>query len=216
MIGIYGGTFDPVHYGHLRTALEVQEALGLDELRLVPCQIPPHRGEPGARPEQRLALLQAALNQAPPGLCIDARELERPGPSYMVDTLASLRGEQGAERPLVLIVGLDAFLGLHRWRRWESLFELAHVAVMRRPGFEPEWPPELARELELRLTPRAADLRSHPAGLIHCVTVTQLDISASRIRALIASGHSARYLTPEGVLECISRMGLYGMTERLG
>ncbi len=216
MIGIYGGTFDPVHYGHLRTALEVQEALGLAELRLVPCQIPPHRGEPGARPEQRLALLQAALGDNPPGLRIDARELERPGPSYMVDTLASLRGEQGAERPLVLIVGLDAFLGLHRWHRWESLFELTHVAVMRRPGFEPEWPPELAREREQRLTPRAADLRSRPSGLIHCVTVTQLDISASRIRALIASGRSARYLTPDGVLEGINQMGLYGMTEQLG
>jgi nicotinate-nucleotide adenylyltransferase len=213
MIGIYGGTFDPVHYGHLRTALEVQEALGLAELRLVPCQIPPHRGEPGARPEQRLALLQAALNEAPPGLRIDARELERPGPSYMVDTLASLRGELGAERPLVLIVGLDAFLGLHRWRHWRTLFELAHVAVMRRPGFEPEWPPELARELERRLTSQAADLSGRPAGLIHCVTVTQLDISASRIRALIASGRSARYLTPDAVLECISRMGLYWMTE---
>ena len=213
MIGLYGGTFDPVHYGHLRTALEVQEALGLAELRLVPCQIPPHRGEPGARPDQRLAMLQAALSDAPPDLCVDPRELERPGPSYMVDTLTSLRRELPECQPLVLIVGLDAYLGLPRWRHWERLFELAHVAVMRRPGFEPEWPPELAREQDRRLTPRAADLRGRPAALIHFVTVTQLDISASRIRALIASGHSARYLTPEGVLDLIGRWGLYGSTE---
>ena len=213
MIGIYGGTFDPVHYGHLRTALEVQETLGLAELRLVPCQIPPHRGEPGARPDQRLAMLHAALTDAPPGLSIDPRELERPGPYYMVDTLASLRRELHEGQPLVLIVGLDAYLGLPRWRHWERLFELAHVAVMRRPGFEPQWPPELAREQNLRLTPRAADLGGRPAGLIHCVTVTQLDISASRIRALIASGRSARYLTPHGVLDLIGRWGLYGTTE---
>jgi len=213
MIGLYGGTFDPVHYGHLRTALEVQEALGLVELRLVPCQIPPHRGEPGARPDQRLAMLHAALTEAPPGLCIDPRELERHGPSYMVDTLASLRRELPERQPLVLIVGLDAYLGLPRWRHWERLFELAHVAVMRRPGFEPEWPPELAREQNLRQTPRAADLHGRPAGLIHFVTVTQLDISASRIRALIASGRSARYLTPDAVLDLIRRWGLYGMTE---
>ncbi|MBM4201988.1 MAG: nicotinic acid mononucleotide adenylyltransferase, partial [Gammaproteobacteria bacterium] len=150
---------------------------------------------------------------APPGLCIDPRELERPGPSYMVDTLASLRRELPENQPLVLIVGLDAYLGLPRWRHWERLFELAHVAVMRRPGFEPVWPPELAREQDRRQTPRAADLRGQPAGLIHFVTVTQLDISASQIRGLIASGRSARYLTPEGVLNLIGRWGLYGTTE---
>jgi nicotinate-nucleotide adenylyltransferase len=209
MIGIYGGTFDPVHYGHLRTALEVKEALGLTELRLVPCRNPPHRGMPGASPTQRLAMLQAALSDAPPGMRIDARELERPGPSFMVDTLESLRRETHERHPLVLIVGQDAFLGLPRWRRWETLFDLAHVAVMRRPGFEPEWPPELAREVGRRVAQPATALRDRPSGLIRFVTVTQLDISASRIRGLIAHGRSAQYLTPGAVLDFIDRHTLY-------
>ncbi len=209
MIGIYGGTFDPVHYGHLRTALEVRETLGLTELRFVPCQIPAHRDTPGATPEQRLAMLRAALPDAAAGTRIDTRELERSGPSFMVDTLISLREEIGSTIPLLLIVGLDAFLGLPRWRRWETLLELAHVAVMRRPGFEPEWPTELVREQDRRLTHQAADLRDRPSGLIHFVNVMQLDISASRIRCLIANGQSARNLTPDTVLEVIDRLGLY-------
>jgi nicotinate-nucleotide adenylyltransferase len=208
MIGIYGGTFDPIHYGHLRTALEVKEAVGLDEVRFIPSQIPPHRGRPGATPEQRLALLEAALHDTEPGFRIDTRELERPGPSYMVDTLASIRAEIGTE-PLCLIVGLDAFLGLHRWHRWRELFELAHLLVMRRPGPSPEVPEELQAPLRERTADTAALLRTSPAGFIHFVPVTQLDISATRIREAIASGLSPRYLTPDPVLRLIRRLNLY-------
>jgi nicotinate-nucleotide adenylyltransferase len=208
MIGIYGGTFDPIHYGHLRTALEVKEAVGLDELRFVPCQIPPHRGAPGASPERRLQLLQAALEDAEPGFRIDTRELERPGPSYMVDTLASIRAEIGVES-LCLIVGLDAFLGLHRWHRWRELFGLAHILVMQRPGPSPDVPAELQAPLRDRTLGGAETLRKHPAGRIHFVTVTQLDISATRIRSAIAGGFSPRYLTPDSVLHLIRCLGLY-------
>jgi nicotinate-nucleotide adenylyltransferase len=208
MLGIYGGTFDPIHYGHLRTALEVKEAVGLDEIRLIPSQIPPHRGTPGATPEQRLAMLAAALADAEPGFRIDTRELERRGPSYMVDTLASIRAEIGPE-PLCLIVGLDAFLGLHRWHRWRELFELAHVLVMRRPGPEPEIPEELEAPLRERAATAPDALRAAAAGLIHFVPVTQLDISATRIRAAVAAGRSARYLTPDPVLDLIRRLNLY-------
>lgn len=208
MIGIYGGTFDPIHYGHLRTALEVKEAVGLDEVRFIPSQIPPHRGTPGATPEQRLALLEAALQDAEPGFRIDTRELERPGPSYMVDTLASIRAEIGTE-PLCLIVGLDAFLGLHRWHHWRELFELAHLLVMQRPGPSPEVSEELRAPLRQRTADTAALLRTSLAGLIHFVPVTQLDISATRIREAIASGLSPRYLTPDPVLRLIRRLNLY-------
>lgn len=208
MIGIYGGTFDPVHYGHLRTALEVSEALGLAELRLVPCQIPPHRETPGATPAQRVRMLRAALAGADPGVRVDARELARPGPSYMVDTLASLREELGAA-PLGLIVGMDTFLGLPRWHRWETLLTLAHVIVMQRPGHAPAWPPELARIVSDRFATAGATLHERPMGRVHVMAVTQLEISASHIRRLIAGKRSARYLTPDAVLDIIREERLY-------
>ncbi|MGZ8217021.1 nicotinate-nucleotide adenylyltransferase [Methylomagnum sp.] len=209
MIGIYGGTFDPIHYGHLRTALEVKEAAGLDEVRLIPSQIPPHRGAPGATPEQRLAMLRAALEDAEPGFRIDTRELERAGPSYMVDTLGSIRADIGPAEPLCLIVGLDAFLNLHRWHRWRALFELAHILVMQRPGSAPEMPDELRAELDSRATATPEPLRKSPAGFIHFIPVTQLDISATQIRRAIAAGRSPRYLTPDVVLDLIRRLDLY-------
>ena len=209
MIGVYGGTFDPVHYGHLRTAVEVKEALGMQELRFVPCQIPPHRSQPGASPHQRLDMLRAALTDAPKGLRIDTRELERIGPSFMVDTLFALRDEIGKTIPLSLIVGLDAFCGLHHWHRWESLLELAHVVVMQRPGIDPGWPKELEGVISRCRRQDSEELHRLPAGLIHFMTVTQLEISASQIRRLILEGRSARYLTPDAVLRLIDQDQLY-------
>ena len=209
MIGIYGGTFDPIHYGHLRTALEVKEAVGLAEVRFIPCREPPHRNPPEAAPEQRLALLQAALRDVEPGFRIDTRELDRPGPSYMVDTLASLRAELGAE-PLGLILGLDAFAGLDRWHLWRNIFELAHVLVMQRPGTASELPDELRTLLEDRALRAPELLHASPAGRVCVVPVTQLEISASQIRKLIAAGSSPRYLIPDPVIELIRRFGLYG------
>lgn len=208
MIGIYGGTFDPIHYGHLRTALEVKEAAGLEEIRFIPCRIPPHRGVPGATPDQRLAMLRAALVDAEPGFRIDTRELERPGPSYMVETLESLRSEIGS-RPLCLIVGLDAFRGLPRWHRWRELFDLAHILVMQRPGPETDLPEPMRDLLRTRAVDSPAALRSRASGLVHLIPVTLLDISATRIRSAIGAGTSARYLTPDSVLELIRSLGLY-------
>lgn len=208
MIGIYGGTFDPVHVGHLRTALEVSETLGLDELRFIPCQVPPHRPQPGATPMQRRAMLELALADAPPGFRVDLRELNRPGPSYMVDTLFSLREDIGS-RPLILILGMDAFLGLPGWHRWREITELAHLGVMRRPGHEPRWPVELEKEIRGRLTDQATDLQSRAAGRALLLNVTQLEISASQLRRLIGAGKSPRYLTPEPVSRYIAQHGLY-------
>lgn len=208
MIGIYGGTFDPVHYGHLRTALEVEEALALEELRFVPCQIPPHRETPGASAGQRLRMLRAALADSEPRLRIDPRELERPGPSYMVDTLESLREELG-KVSLGLILGMDAFLGLTGWHRWEALFDLAHIVVMQRPGYRPELATELQDRVAGRMTEQPEILRASQSGRVYCLTVTQLEISASRIRQVIASQRSARYLTPDAVLAVIREEKLY-------
>lgn len=208
MIGIYGGTFDPVHIGHLRTALEVSENLSLDELRFIPCQVPPHRPQPAATPTQRRAMLELALADGPAGFRVDPRELNRPGPSYMVDTLVSLRKEVG-HRPLILILGLDAFLGLPAWHRWRNIPKLAHLGVMRRPGQEPRWPAELEQEIDGHVTEQLADLESTEAGRAFWLNVTQLDISASHLRRLISAGKSTRYLTPEPVARYITQHGLY-------
>jgi nicotinate-nucleotide adenylyltransferase len=209
MLGIYGGTFDPVHYGHLRTALEVEQALQLEELRFLPCRIPPHRAEPAASPMQRLHMLELALANAEPGFSVDRSELDRLGPSYMVDTLSKLRTITG-DTPLVLILGLDAFCGLPTWHRWRELFELAHIAVMRRPdAMEPEWVDELAQIVLERKAETADQLRSELCGKLIFFSVTQLAISATLIRKLTAQGKSARYLLPDAVIAFIEEQGLY-------
>lgn len=210
-VGVFGGTFDPVHFGHLRPALEVLEGLALAEVRLIPCRIPPHRDLPGATPEQRWAMLTAAV-QGQSGLVPDDRELRREGPSYMVDTLASLRGEF-SDRPLCLILGLDAFLGLPTWHRWRELLDLAHLVVMSRPGARLPGDGEMAElAVARRVTgPAALNERSNGGILFH--EVTQLDISATSIRALTRTGRSARYLLPDVVWTMIKDRGLYRAAE---
>ena len=209
MLGIYGGTFDPVHFGHLRTALDVKETLRISDLRFLPCRIPTHRGSPGASPQQRLRMLELALQKADKGFSIDRRELDREGPSYMVDTLASLRAED-IDRSICLILGLDAFAALPSWHRWRELFNLAHFAVMQRPeSTEPKWVGELA---DIVLENRMEDtgkLATTPFGKIVFLEVTQLAISATGIRKLIAGGKSPRYLLPDPVLEMIQSEGIY-------
>jgi len=208
MIGIFGGTFDPIHYGHLRTALEVCEALGLDEVRFVPCGLPAHRSQPGASAAQRLAMLELALDSADPRFRIDDRELQRVGPSYMVDTLASIRSEF-SECALCLIVGIDAFQGMPAWHRWRDIFKLAHVVVMERP-FEPSYADALERVLSQRLVADRTALARQPAGCIYFQDVSQLAISASRIRDLVRHRKSIQYLMPEAVRAFIADSGLYG------
>ena len=137
-IGILGGTFDPVHYGHLRAAVEVREMLGLSEVRMLPAARPPHRETPAAAPEHRFEMLRLAT-AAEEFLLPDDSEMRREGPSWMVDTLSGFRARCGAQ-PLVLIIGQDAANGLDGWREWRRLFELAHIAVMCRPGSAPANP----------------------------------------------------------------------------
>ncbi|MBB3225545.1 nicotinate-nucleotide adenylyltransferase [Luteibacter sp. Sphag1AF] len=189
-LAILGGTFDPVHHGHLRAAWEAAEQLDA-EVRLVPAHVPPHRPAPLADAAHRVALLRAAL-AGQDRLGLDTRELDRQGPSYTVDTLAALRAEIGPTRPLVLLVGTDAFAHLPSWHRWRELFELAHIGVLTRPGSAPTLHWDLATEVARR---RAHALRG-PAGDVIDIAITPLDIAATAIRDAFASGREPRYLLP--------------------
>ena len=204
MIGILGGTFDPIHYGHLRPALEIQQALGLDEIRFIPLRDPPHREQPLSTPAQRLAMLRAAI-KGQPGFRIDQRELEREGISYTVRTLRSLRKEAGAA-PLCLLLGTDAFHGFPHWHKPEEILQLAHLVVMQRPG---ESQPGMTGLLGARTAESVNELRMAPGGCILFRTVSQLEISSSAIRGMIRNGLSPRYLLPDAVLEIIENQRLY-------
>ncbi|NOX93504.1 MAG: nicotinate-nucleotide adenylyltransferase [Gammaproteobacteria bacterium] len=213
MIGIFGGTFDPVHFGHLRPALDVKQALGLDEMRMIPAFQPPHRAQPVANPGQRLTMLRAAVG-GEPDLQVDNREMLREGESFMVDTLASLRNESGDE-PLCLILGADAFLKLDEWHHWQEIPELAHIVVTHRPGWQLDMnvaSPELQALWRERQVTDGARLAASQAGRIILQAVTPLEISATQVRALVAAGKSPRYLLPDAVWNLIRMHGLYGFS----
>jgi nicotinate-nucleotide adenylyltransferase len=208
MIGIFGGTFNPVHYGHLRSALEVRDIFGLDEVRLIPCANPPHREQPAVTAPMRLHMLELAIKNQP-GLKIDTRELDRydqhQAVSYMVDTLQSLRQESPIES-LLLFIGSDAFEYLTGWHQWQQLFDFAHIVVMIRPGFETQ---ELDDFFKNRLTGNIKELAEASAGKLCFQQVTQLDISATAIRDIIARKQNPGFLLPDAVIEYIKQHRLY-------
>lgn len=209
MIGLLGGTFDPIHFGHLRPALEIRDALGLDSVRFLPCRIPPHRGTPHETAETRAEMVARALD-GEPGFVLDCRELERAGPSYTADTLRSLRAELGADVALCLILGRDAFNGLPKWHEAHALLRLAHIVVAQRPGEEGEPEEALAQMIAGRVSESLAELEQAPAGKVVFVEVTQLAIAATAIREGLARGQSPRFLVPDGVWDIIRESGLYG------
>jgi nicotinate-nucleotide adenylyltransferase len=206
-IAILGGTFDPVHIGHLRVAWEAAEAFAA-QVRLIPAHVPPHRPAPVADAAQRVRMLQLAL-AGQDRLQLDTRELERAGPSYTVDTLTSLRAEHGAACSLILLLGADAFAGLPTWHRWRDLFDLAHIALLTRPGHTSEWPAELAAIVAKRRVAQASLLGEAPAGRIFELPVTPLEISASQIRTLLAAGSEPRWLLPDALLADPATLAVY-------
>ena len=198
MIGIFGGTFDPIHNGHLRTALDVYEALALEELRFVPLGQAVHRDQPQTPARQRLDMLQAAI-EGQAGFVVDERELNLSRPSYSVHTLQSLREELGNAVPLCLLMGRDAFLGFADWHQPEKILQLAHLVVMDRPGHGLPEAGALHDLMQGRVTRKADDLKGTPGGYILFQPVTRLDISSSDIRQRLADGRSIRWLVPEAV-----------------
>lgn len=209
-IGILGGTFDPIHLGHLRMALELYEALSLANVQLIPCYEPVHRKKPVASPEQRLAMVRCAVANEP-ALIVNDCEIRRQSPSYMIDTLLSLK-DTHPDTPLCLLLGIDAFLGFASWHRWEAILENAHLVVAHRPQYQPPKEGVIADLLKQRLQQEIAYIHENSAGGILVRPITALEISASDIRKQIAMGRNPRYLLPENVYDYICQHGTYSIS----
>jgi len=214
VIGILGGTFDPVHLGHVALAEAALAQLPLAEVLWMPSGSPGHRASPVASAHDRLAMLRLAT-EGHPRYRIDAAELESSEPTYTVHTLTRLRAQLGKAQPLVLLLGADSFLSLPTWLRWRELFDLAHIVVVARPGtvLEGTLPAPLAAEWSRRLHDSTSALRATPAGAIIVQPITPHDVSASAIRAALARGAAGaaavRGLLPPAVLAYIERNRLY-------
>lgn len=214
-LGLLGGTFDPIHLGHLRLAEEAREALALEQVCFIPAGTPPHRGPPATAAKHRLAMVRIATADHP-RFTVDDGEVTASGKSFTVLTLERLRARHGPARPLVLILGADAFLGLAAWHRWTELFDLAHIAVANRAGHDASWLDAQGTELDAatrhRITDDVGALAAAPAGHIVPFEMTPLAISASLIRARLQNGRGGRYLLPDSVLDYIQLHNLYRRT----
>jgi nicotinate-nucleotide adenylyltransferase len=206
-IGLFGGTFDPIHYGHLRTAFELWQSLKLAEVRFLPSGSPPHRNETVASAELRLAMVKAAVADQP-AFVVDDREVRRTGLSYSVDTLTELRNEN-PDRSLCLLLGMDAFLGLPSWHRWRELLDLTNVVVVNRPGWKAPTSGPLGEVMVDRGTGSIRDLHEHKAGRIYAHAVTQLEISSTELRQQLVAGRDPRYLVADPVRRIIIETGCY-------
>lgn len=210
-LGVFGGTFDPIHYGHLRTGFELREVLGLRELRWIPVGDPGHREAPLAPASLRLEMVRAAVADQP-GFVVDDREVRRSGRSYSIDTLIELRREEGTT-PLVLVLGMDAFLGFTGWHRWRDILELAHLVIAHRPGWQRPTEGPLAALLHERSTSDPRRLHDAAAGLLYVRAVTQLEISSTELRDIVTSGRDPRFLVPEPVRRIIRETGCYARAQ---
>jgi nicotinate-nucleotide adenylyltransferase len=209
-IGILGGTFDPIHNGHLRMALELYESLDLAKVHIIPCYTPVHRKMPHAPPEQRLAMVECAV-ASESALYADKREIQRHAPSYAIDTLLELH-EEMPNTPLCLLVGIDAFLGFLSWHRWDEILNQAHIIIAHRPHYHLPHAGVIADLFKERLQHEIAYIHENQAGGILLRPITSLEISATDIRKQIAMGRNPRYLLPDGVYDYIQKHGIYSIS----
>ncbi|MCV6605095.1 MAG: nicotinate-nucleotide adenylyltransferase [Porticoccaceae bacterium] len=212
-VGVLGGTFNPVHIGHLRSALEIRQHLQLDEMRLMPCALPPHREAPETGAQHRLAMLQAATD-GEPALSVDDRELRRAAlngdrPSYTFDSAVELRNELGPEASICLCVGMDSLLQLHRWHRWQELLDYVHLVVVARPGWQAPTEDPLVQWLQQHRCSSSQELLKRPSGRVWMEQLTLLPVSSTDIRRALAAGESVSYLLPEAVIGYINKHQLY-------
>ncbi|WP_339722125.1 nicotinate-nucleotide adenylyltransferase [Marinomonas primoryensis] len=207
-VAIMGGTFDPIHNGHLRTAVEVLDRYQYSELRLIPCFQPVHKGQPSVSPQQRLEMAKLAIS-GDSRLRVDSREMDREGPSYSVDTLRDIRSEIGPNESLIMVLGMDSFLSLPTWQNWQELIQYSHLLVVSRPGWEPDLISELSAFCENYRAASSHELQCAPSGRVWFETLTPLGISSSMIRALARKNESIAYLLPEPVQKYIEQHQLY-------
>ena len=213
LVGIFGGTFDPIHYGHLRIAEEILETVGLQKMYFVPAGIPRLRHSPVASPQHRVEIVRLAI-QKNPDFVLDGREIYRDGVSYSIDTVREFKQEFGEEIRLCLVLGADAFIKLPEWNNWKELFNLCHFIVSTRPGYtltliKELLSKELREECSQRWVSNTESLRKDTSGLIFIASTTMLDISATSIRAHIAVGRNIRHLVPSVTVNYISKNKLY-------
>lgn len=206
-LGIFGGTFDPIHVGHLRTGYELMHALQLAEVRWIPVGNPGHRDPPLATAALRLEMVRLAI-AGQPGFILDDREIRRSGVSRTIDTLRELR-EEHPDRSICVLLGMDAFAGFMQWHRWQDIFDYAHLVVAHRPGWPPPTEGPLATLLAERAMPDVGALRSAPCGGIHVRKVTPLEVSSTDLRELLVSGDDPRFLVPDPVRTIIIESGCY-------
>jgi nicotinate-nucleotide adenylyltransferase len=210
-IGILGGTFNPIHFGHLRMAQELADALHLDSVRFIPAANPPHKDTPAITARHRAAMVQLGVANNP-SFVFDDRELSRNGPSYSIDTLHSLRSELGTKSSITLFMGSDAFTKFDTWHRWQEIIDLCHIALVQRPqlrGHDQKLSKTLETFLHNHYTENADDLHNQPCGFVTMRQVTALDISSTAIRHALEHGDSVRYLMPDNVIDYIAQHQLY-------
>jgi len=189
-LALLGGTFDPVHYGHLKCADEARDKLNLAKLYLLPSAYPPHRNAPCASIKQRLEMLNLARSEFPL-LDVDDRETRRSGPSYMVDTLCELRREF-PQRPVILLLGQDAANQLHTWYHWQRLFDLSHVVILTRPGTKAAYHRDVVKQIDNRVATNAGEMSQSPAGAVLNIAVASINVSSTTIKSMIGSGAVTR------------------------
>lgn len=206
---IYGGTFDPIHYGHLNSVTALAEQISLSQVIIMPNNVPPHRPQPEATSEQRKKMVELAIADRPL-FSLDCRELERSTPSWTVETLEQIRREKGHRQPLAFIIGQDSLVSLPRWHRWEDLLSLCHLLVCQRPGYPLKMEtPELQQWLEQHRADSVQQLHQQPAGKIFIAPTPMYDISATEIRQRLESGVDCGEWVPVAVLDFIRQQHLY-------
>ena len=206
-IGLFGGTFDPIHYGHLRAAYEILYALNLNEIRFIPCGNPYHRDHAHTDAELRLQMVNVAIKEQKDFL-IDDREVRQKKLSYSIDTLISLR-EDYIDSPLCLIIGMDVFLSLHKWHRWKEILNFAHIIIAHRPGWSLPNFGTLGDLIKNKRTNNIKDLHVTTHGSIYIQSITQIEISSTEIRNSITKGLNLNFLVPESVIDIIKKFNLY-------
>ncbi len=207
-LAVFGGTFDPVHFGHLRSASAVRDFLGVPCVKLVPSSIPPHRENPSSTPAQRLSMLRIATYEEET-MAVDDREISRQGISYTADTLASFRCELGVTAPFYFVLGIDSYATLHRWHRWQDIADIAHLIVLDRPGYPQEIPSEVQAWSENRLVEGPEGMKQRAFGCVCRITLEQVDISATNLRDKLKSGIRPTGEMPEKVIDFVIEHGLY-------